>query len=274
MKRIRLALIYDFDGTLAPGNMQEHSFIPSLGMKSGEFWEEANKLARENDVGPVLAYMHVMLARSRELGVPVGRDMLRKHAERLPLFPGVDMWFDTVGREHGDIVIEHFIISSGLREMIRGTAIASEFTRIFASDFIYDSAGIAVGTGLEVNYTNKTQFLFRINKGAYEVWDGASVNRPMSDTDRPIPFSNMIYFGDGETDVPCIRVLSDNGGHAIGVYAPESAAAKEGVDRLVRDGRVRHAMPADFREGKPLLSLVRKILTLIRAQHAVAECRV
>lgn len=256
-KPIRAAIAYDFDGTLAPGNMQEHSFIPKLGLSREAFWEEANKIARENDMDGILAYMQLMLQKSREKEIPIHRDDFINYGKDIRFFPGVETWFERINKYAltKGVILDHHIISSGLREFISGTPIARHFRNIFASGFKYDSRGTAEWAALAINYTNKTQYLFRINKGIDNSWDNDTINRYTPYEKRPVPFSRMIYVGDGETDVPAMKMLRYQGGATIAVYEPGKGPSKgkkspkEICRELIQQERVDYATPADYAEG-------------------------
>ena len=253
-KLLPMAICYDFDGTLAPGYMQEYDFIPAIGISPEDFWAESAALAKSSDADPILAYMRLMLEKAKAAGVRVTREDFRRFGSTLQYFHGVESWFDRVSDYALERGVEalHYIVSSGIREMIEGSSIAGKFARIYASGFMYDEDGEAVWPALAVNYTTKTQFLFRINKGSLEVYDGEGINAFMPKAERPLPFSNMVYIGDGDTDVPCFRLVRAEGGCAIAVYPPESANALARAERLVGEGRADLAAPADYREGSPL----------------------
>ena len=251
---IPMAIAYDFDGTLAPGNMQEYDFIPSLAMTAPEFWSEVEVYAREQDADSILAYMGWMLEKARAARIPIRKEDFRKFGENITLFPGVRDWFsriDAYGRENG-VLISHYIVSSGLREMVEGTPIASHFEKIYASGFMYDPNGAACWPALAVNYTTKTQYLFRISKGCLDVFDNSTINKYIPHGKRPMPFANMVFLGDGETDVPCMRLLREYGGHAIAVYEDGKAGSKERARQLVEEGRTTLIAPADYRQGEGL----------------------
>ena len=217
---IPLAIIYDFDGTLAPGNMQERQFIPNIGMTAAEFWHEVDSLAEVNHADGILSYMFVMLEKAKAARMPVRREDLVARSREIEFFPGVEGWFERMnayGQEKG-VSVEHYVISSGNSEIIEGTSIASEFSRIYASKFLYDADGFAVWPAVAINFTTKTQYLFRINKGAHDWKDSSIINRFVPQEERPVPFENMVYIGDGETDVPCFRLVKDLGGLSIVVY--------------------------------------------------------
>jgi phosphoserine phosphatase len=265
---VPMAICYDFDGTLAPGNMQEHDFIPAIGVTPEEFWAESYELAREHDADTILAYMRLMLEKAGAAGVRVTRESFRRFGSTVELYPGLEGWFPRInayGRSRG-VGIRHFVISSGLREMIEGTAIAAEFERVFASGFMYDAEGAASWPALAVNYTTKTQFLFRINKGSLEVYDNSTINKRIPREERPLPFSNMVYIGDGETDVPCFRLAESEGGKAIAVYRPGDGEAEALARRILAEGRASIAVPADYREGASLEESVKAIVDGIAAR--------
>ena len=254
-----LAICYDFDKTLSPEDMQAQGYIQSIGYTVPQFWEECNKLGLANEMDPNLAYMYQMIAKARGK-VLFTRETLRENGSKVKLFPGVVTWFDRIndyGKKQG-LTVEHYIISSGLKEMIEGTEIAEKFTKIYASSFLYDDAGVAVWPAQAVNFTNKTQFLFRIEKGALDVNDNA-VNNYYQPQDLRIPFRNMVYIGDSDTDIPCMKLVNLNGGHSIGVYNNETKDKRK-VFRMLSENRIRYIAPADYTDGSQLESLVKQII--------------
>lgn len=274
----KVALIYDFDGTLSPGNMQEYDFIPQLGKTPDEFWASAAKLAKDQIGDPILAYMYDMLKEASYKGIPIKKSAFSDYGSKVKFFEGVETWFDRInayGKELS-LEVEHYIISSGLREMIEGSAIASHFTKIYASAYMYDANGVAFWPALAVNYTAKTQYLFRINKGTLDESDFIQINKTMQKEDRPIPFTRMIYFGDGLTDVPCMRLVQENGGYSVAVFPPEGPAMEKGIQRaqnLKEEGRAVYIAPADYREDSFTDELVKTILNKFAAEMACAEYR-
>jgi len=259
---VPIAICYDFDGTLAPGNMQEYDFIPALGVSPEEFWAEASALAKASDADTILAYMRLMLKKAGASDVRVTREAFRAFGSTVKLFPGVETWFGRIedyAAARGTRV-EHYVISSGLREMIEGTSIAGRFERIYASGFMYDANGAAVWPALAINYTTKTQFLFRINKGSLEVYDNSVINKSIPRSERPMPFSNIAYIGDGETDIPCFRVVKDEGGLAVAVYQERKPGSRELAERIVADGRANAAAPADYSEGSEIEGRIRDFI--------------
>ena len=270
--KFTIALIYDFDGTLAAGNMQEYDFIPAVGKSNIEFWDESNRLAQEQDADQILTYMALMIHEAQAKGLSLRREAFQESGKRVELFPGVVEWFDRInayGAEHGVRVL-HYINSSGLKEIIEGTPIADKFRKIYACSFLYNVDGIAYWPGVAVNYTNKTQFIFKINKGVESVYDTKLVNRYMEEKQRPVPFSRMIYFGDGTTDIPCMRLVKNFGGHSIAVYNPKDEAKRGDMHTLIRDNRVNHVCPADYSEGTEIDTVVKAIIDKCVADHKLA----
>ena len=278
----RAAIIYDFDGTLAAGNIQENSFLPALGISKDEFWANVLAARQKHDADEILCYMWKMLERARERGIAVTRDELRRHGERARLFPGLDTWFQRTGdyaSERG-LTLEHYIISSGTEEMILGCRIAPLFTRVFASRFVYDESGVAIWPALAINYTNKTQFLFRINKGIFSSWDNDAINRWIPLDERPVPFQRMVFIGDGDTDIPCMKMTRHQGGHAIAVYdeerwrsgtEQEQRSAWQRTGSLISEDRVDFVAPADYRDGSLLSITVQGILGKIARESGWRE---
>lgn len=254
---------YDFDGTLAPGNMQEHAFIPDeLGMSHDDFWLEARELAVCQRGDPILAYMHLMLDKARERGIELSRDAWVRRGANLPLFPGVEGWFERQSEraEALGLDLRHFIISSGNRELIEGSPIAHYFERIYASAFLFDARDDAIGAALAVNYTSKTQYLFRINKWTLEEWDDEAINKVVAKTERAVPFDRMAFFGDGMTDIPCMRLITDQGGAAVAVFNPRIERSRAAAKRLLDDGRARHSAVADYSQGSDLDLMAHELL--------------
>ena len=271
-RRIPMAIVYDFDGTLAPGNVQERHFIPDVGMTPEDFWDEVDRLATVNQADGILMYMYEMLKKAREAGVPVRREDFRAGSQNIDFYEGVLDWFDRVngyGRQEG-VRVEHYIVSSANAEIIEGTPIAPKFAKIYASRFLFDENGVAVWPALAINYTTKTQYLFRINKGAHDLSDSDAINRYVDKKDRPVPFENMVYIGDGVTDVPCFRLVKDQGGLSVAVYRPHTKNARDKAERFVREGRVQRAVPANYSEGAELDRLVHDYIKLVAAREALA----
>lgn len=264
-RKPRMAIAYDFDGTLSPGHMQNYNFIPNLGIDARQFWLEVKNNAREHDMDEILSYMELMLEKAREKKLKIDRAQFAAYGRRLKLFPGVEGWFKRINEfaASQDVIVEHHIISSGLREMIAGSPIAQCFKCIFASGFKYDQHDVAVWPAVGLNYTTKTQYLFRINKGIDNSYDNERINRYTPPEDRVVPFSNMVFIGDGETDVPCMKMVAYQGGHAIAVYQRRKPGAKAIAAELVEQGRAGYALAADYGAGSPLDEVVKDIIRRI-----------
>ena len=254
-----IAFLYDFDKTLCTTDMEDYAFIPSLGYTPAEFWGRANAFGWENRMDGLLAYMYTMIQECAAQNIKLDRAFLNHCGESIQLFPGVREWFARINAfgESLGVQVEHYVISSGLREIIEGSGIAQEFRAIYACEFYYNENGDACGPTLDVNFTNKTQFVYRINKGILDVSRDKELNDSMPDDSKRVPFTNMIYMGDGLSDVPCMKMMRAYGGQAIAVY---QASNRQGVEKLLADGRVDFIFPADYREGMELDRTVRDIL--------------
>lgn len=270
-KLIPMAIAYDFDGTLAPGNIQENSFIPTIGMTKAAFWLRNKARAAKHEADEVLSYMTFMLERAAAEDIPVRKRDFAEHGKAVKLFRGANEWFDDINlyAKSRHVKLEHFIISSGIKEMIEATRIGNKFTKIFASSFAYDANGAAKWPALAINYTTKTQYLFRINKGSLSVHDHGLINDFVPHEDRPIPFTNIVFIGDGETDIPCMRLVRDQGGHSIAVYQPGSKTKKARAEKLIHDRRADFIAPADYSKGKRLHEILRAIVDKVAANNAV-----
>lgn len=257
-----LAICYDFDKTLSPDDMQAQGYIQSVyGDDIKSFWLEVDKLATDNDMDSNLAYMYQMVKKARGR-IVLTKKSLEEYGSKVELFKGVDEWFERIrkyGAEH-NVIIEHYIISSGLKEMIEGTAVAKAgaFEKIYASSFMFDEDDVPIWPSQVVNYTNKTQFLFRIEKGVLDVNDSA-VNDYFPPEDIRIPFRNIIYIGDSDTDIPCMKLVNSYGGHSIGVFN-SNTLDKTKVYKMLHDNRIKFFAPADYSNGSQLDGLVKAII--------------
>ena len=272
----KIAIAYDFDGTLAPGNMQEYDFIPDLEMDIHEFWKEANEIAKLHDMDEVLAYMFLMLEKAKQKNISIKREDFYKYGTQISFYQGVEPYFERINRYASEkgFEIEHYIISSGLREFVEGTSIARHFKDIFASGFMYDKNNVACWPALGVNYTNKTQFLFRINKGIHNSYDNTLINKIVPEHEKPIPFSNMIYLGDGETDIPAMKMVKMQGGYTIAVYNEDftptetrKRAPKEICEEIVHQQRADYLAPANYTENSLLDILIKRCIDKIVAEQ-------
>jgi len=275
-----IAVVYDFDGTLSPQPMQEYTVLPQLGIKAKDFWDEVGRESRETISEQMLVYMRLMLEKAELKKVHIGRDDLRSMATNIEYFPGVESWFERINdfvqqeaRSH--VKVEHYIVSAGLREILDGISIHHHFRRIFASEYHFDHHGVATFPKLLITDTTKTQYLFRINKGREELTE--TINDHMPEEQRPIPFNNMIYIGDGLTDVPSMTVTKQNGGHTIAVYRKGSSKGKNVCRDLLKAQRVDFIAPADYTADSQLESrmqaLLRAVISNIEYQKELFDCR-
>lgn len=264
-----VAIMYDFDKTLCTKDMQEYSFIPSLGMTAREFWSYANELGHKEHMDSVLAYMYAMVKISKDKNIPLLRQKLVDMGRNVELYNGVEEWFGriTAFGETLGIQVEHYVISSGMKEIIEGTSISDKFKSIFACEFLYDENGNGVWPKTDVNYTNKTQFVYRINKGVLDIENDNDLNRSMPDDSKRVPFCNMIYIGDGLSDVPCMKMMKAYGGYSIAVYQNKDSK----VEDLLRSDRVDYIYPADYSEGTGLDVTVQNLIRKMSISQILSD---
>ena len=269
-KKPVVAIMYDFDKTLCTKNMQEYSFIPDIGLSVDEFWSAANNLSRSLQMDGILAYMWQMINESRKNSKSIHRKDFVKLGNSLEFYDGVNEWFDRInnyGKEAG-VQVEHYVISSGLKEIIEGSSIYKKFKEVYACEFMYDENDTACWPKNVVNYTTKTQFLFRINKGVSDLSDDKSLNNYIPEDERRVPFRNMIYIADGITDVPCMKLVKVNGGYSIAVYQKKK---KEQANELLRDNRVNYIVQADYKENSELDKLIKDVISEIGAKDRLVR---
>ena len=272
-KKPIIALMYDFDKTLCAKDMQEYSFIPSIGMNAEEFWSEANRISVKSDMDKILAYMYLMIKQAKKNDIPITKESFQSLGSDVVLFKGVKGWFkriNKIGEQYG-VQIEHYILSSGLKEIIEGTPIAKEFKKIYACEFHYNERGNADWAQHAVNFTTKTQYLFRISKGVLDVLDDVKLNTNMADDERRIPYRNMIYLGDGITDVPCMKLVKQYGGQSSAIYQKKH---KSKVEVLLRDERVNFICEADYTEGSELDNIIKLIIQKMAVVDELASISV
>jgi hypothetical protein len=267
-----IALVYDFDGTLSPKPMQEYAFLPTIGENAADFWNESNRISTEQKADPMIMYMRLLYKKAKEKGVTIDRASLVQQGASVEYFPGVEQWFDLINSyvasrpESQGVTIRHYLISSGLTEIVEGTSIYPNFHNVFASEYSFNAYELPYPKRV-ITDTGKTQYLFRINKGIEDL--GASINEHMPENERPVPFSNMIYFGDGDTDVPSMAVTRKNGGYAMAVHPAGRASDK--CTKLFKAGRCDFYALADYREGRELYKrtclLIDRMLTDIRVRE-------
>lgn len=265
------AIAYDFDGTLCPGSMQEHSFIGRTGVDPVEFWHRSNTEAAKLGADRTLMYMLHMMQAASAANMKLTQGLIHSSGKDITFFPGVQTWFDRIKicADENELDVRHFVISSGLTQMILGSNIGNLFERIFACEFKYNRKGVAQWPISAVNYTNKTQFIFRINKWALDLSDDLAVNNYIDPEKRPVPFRNMIFIGDGETDVPCMRTVKASGGTSISVFDPASDKAIKTSRNLLSQGRAHAAVPADYSEGSSLEALVMLAMRKANAEESM-----
>ena len=267
---MKVAIMYDFDKTLCTKDMQEYNFIPSVGLSAGDFWGKCDELSKKEHMDKILSYLYLMIKESKKNDKPIKRDTFNDAGKNIEFYPGVVDWFKRIndyGKSIG-VEVEHFIISSGLKEIIEGSKIAKEFKEIYACEFLYDVNGIAIWPKLVVNYTTKTQFLFRINKGVLDVSNDNDLNKYVKNDDRDIPFRNMIYIADGITDIPCMKLVKSNGGKSIAVYTDKSKAL---ANTLLVDKRVDFIAPSNYEDGSELDIILKRILDSLKAINEIVD---
>lgn len=255
-KRPIVALLYDFDKTLCNEDMQNYAFIPDLDMTPSEFWSETSKFGEKENMEKVLAYMYMMVSKAEEKGIKFTKEYLRSLGTKIKYYKGVLTWFKRIN-DYGNSLgldVQHFIISSGVKDIIEGCEIAKEFKNIYACEYMFNDQGDVVWPKVAINYTMKTQYVFRISKGAVSINDDDLVNQRISPEDRKVLYRNMIYLGDGITDVPCMRLIKDKGGKSIAVYP---RGKKEKVADLLRHDRVNYIALADYSENTELENIVK-----------------
>lgn len=261
-----LALMYDFDHTLSPRDMQEYAFIPELGMEGDDFWKLCRSVGAQHHMDSILAYMYVMIKEAKKRHMPLSRETFNRQGAKVELFPGMDSWFDRVNAygEKLGFQVEHYVLSSGVKEIIEGTPIADKFKMIYAAEFVYnEETGEPEWPAMAINYTSKTQFIYRINKGILDVTENDRLNEHTPHDKRRVPFTNMIYIGDGSTDVPCMKLVGQRGGHSIAVYKGERSAT---VNDMLIHKRVHFVAPTDYRKDSEMESIVFSIFDSVAAE--------
>ena len=265
-----IALVYDFDGTLSPQPMQEYTVLPKIGARPADFWAKVNREARETESDQMLVYMRHILEALERAQVDVKRQDFAAMARRIEYFPGVETWFARMNgyvrkRSRGRVSLRHYLVSAGQKEILEGVSIRKHFKRIYASEYHFNHHGVATFPKFLVTDTLKTQFLFRINKGLENVTE--SINEHMPESTRPIPFQNIVYVGDGMTDVPSMALTKKSGGHAVAVYDPRGKGRATCV-KLLDAGRVDFIAAADYRRASRLSRRVELLLDAIIADIA------
>lgn len=262
-----VAIMYDFDKTLSTTDMQNYSFIPMLGMTPEEFWGATGEFSNKTGCERILSYMYMMIKKSRECGIKLTREVLRENGKNIKYHPGVTTWFDRInayGNSKG-IKVEHYLVSSGTKEILEGCSIYDKFTKVYGCEFLYEN-GVPVWPKLAINYTQKTQFFFRIAKGVVDIKDDNSVNEKIKGSLR-IPYSNIVYIGDGMTDVACMTLVNKNHGYSIGVYTDSN---REQVDQIRNDKRCRFVVKADYSQDKDMEKVLKLIIDDVSNREILA----
>ena len=259
-----VAILYDFDKTLSTTDMQNYTFIPNLGMTPDEFWGETGKLSKQFEVERILSYMYCMIKIAKEKGIKITKEYLRECGKAIKFFPGVTTWFKRIN-EYGDergIQIEHYLVSSGTKEIVEGCSIYDEFKQVYGCEFLYDENGEACWPKMAINFTQKTQFFFRIAKGAIKATDDSCVNEKTPD--HRVEYKNIIYVGDGMTDIPSMTLVKKNGGHSIAIHPKDD---KEVVQQIYDDNRCDFIVEADYSANGEMDKVVKMLIDLISAQE-------
>lgn len=275
--KIKAAIVYDFDGTLAEGKCAEHGLMSELGITDKEaFWKEVAEAATNRDADNILTYLGFLALRAKDADKreQLTPKKLNEHGDAIPLFPGVLDWFERINTYalEQNIILEHYIVSSGIEEMIQGTKIAKYFNRIFGCKYHYDKdSGFAKWPAVAINYTTKTQFLFRINKGVLNYYDDSGVNEFKKHNQRTVPFERMIYLGDGDTDIPCMRLVKEQGGCSIAVFDQDKwkeEKSQNKIEKLIAEDRVSYVVPGNYEERTQLDVTVKGVLSKIFRKSA------
>lgn len=269
MNKPIIAIMYDFDKTLCTRDMQEYTFIPSVGMDPDEFWNLTGKVAKAETMDSILTYMYCMVEKARETGIPLTRESLVACGKDIEYHKGIEEWFQRINRyaEQAGVIVEHYVLSSGLKEIIEGTSIAKYFKKIYACEFLYKD-GQAYWPKMAVNYTNKTQFVYRINKGVLDINNNVDLNSSRPDSEKRVLFSNMIYIGDGLTDVPCMKLVKQSGGRSIAIYHP---GEDHNAAPLLKHKRVDWMFEADYSKGSELDRTMELLLKNLAYQNKLQE---
>lgn len=272
MNKNTIAFMYDYDETLSHGYMQDHSLIPMLGFEVSDFWSNVNEFGKRMNMDNVLAYLYKIVEFAEKRNINISKQRMFELGKGIRYFDGVTTWFDRInefGKSLG-LNIEHYIISSGMKEIIEGTEIADKFKKIFACSYVYDENDKPIWPCIAINYTNKTQYLFRIRKNQMEDLNSSGVNEYLEEVEK-LPYKNMFYFGDGMTDVPCMKLLKSKGGNSIAVYDPTSEKAKHTSEKLFKDKRVDYKVKADYTDGSDLDQIVKSLLIKLSEENKIAQ---
>lgn len=268
-----VAFMYDFDETLSKGYMQDYSLIPLLDEENKQFWENVNAVGKKENMDGVLAYLFVIMQKAKQKNISIDQQTLMSHGKSIEFFEGVEQWFDRIncyGKELG-LNIEHYVISSGMKEIIEGSSIAKYFKKIFACSYCYDENGIPYWPKQAVNYTNKTQYIYRIRKNEMDDLNNSASVNDLVDEGKKLPYRHMVYLGDGMTDIPCMKLIKSKGGFSVCVFNPELQKAKNTAKKIFGDGRVNFIAPADYRDNSKLDTMIKSLLKILANEVFIAE---
>ncbi len=262
-----VAIMYDFDKTLSTTDMQNYAFIPNLGLTPEQFWGDTSEFTAKEGVERILSYMYIMIKKAKEKGIKVTREYLRECGKAIKFYPGVTTWFKRIN-DYGEskgVKVEHYLVSSGTKEIVEGCAIYPYFTQAYGCEYYYENDE-PVWPKLAINYTQKTQFFFRIAKGAVDVTNDNAVNE--KNNELRVPYSNIVYMGDGMTDIACMTLVKKNGGRSIAVY-PEKESAK--VRQIYLDGRCNFYCQADYSAGSDMEKMIQLIIDDASTRHTIEK---
>lgn len=265
-----VCIMYDFDKTLCTQDMQNYKFIPDVGLSPKEFWSQTGDFGSKTQMEKILAYMYMMKLKAKDAGIKLSKDYLRSLGSSIEYYKGVEGFFKRIndfGKSEG-VKVEHYIISSGIKEIIEGSSIAKCFKKIYACEFFYNEQGEAIWPKLTINYTQKTQFVFRISKGVEKIDDDDAVNNKMSKDKRRVFYQNMIYVGDGITDIPCMQLVKDKGGKSIAIYQD---IKKVNASKLIQDERVNFICKADYSDGSEIDKIIKMQIKSIALNTKLAD---
>lgn len=259
-----IAICYDFDKTLSPSDSSlDFGYFDKLGITKEQFWHETQTSPTLQKMDNILAYLYYAIYKANKLNVDITKQDFINFGKNAYFYKGVEDWFDRINNyaKKQGYILEHYIISAGLKEVITNTKIAKHFKKIYASTYMYENDK-PIWPAFVVNYTNKTQYLFRVKKNIL-VENDNRVNERMIGKNVRIPFENMIYIGDSVTDIPCMSIMVKNGGTSIGVYE-NCPAKKELMLKLYKNNRINHYVYADYSEESELEKTVQNTILKIK----------
>lgn len=270
----KIAIVYDFDKTLCTKDMQEYSLIPSLGYaKAMDFWQEVTHLSQNHHMDAISAYLFLLKEKFEKQGKPLMKASFEDIGNAIVFYQGVLEWFEQITHfgKSLDVEIEHYIISSGMKEIIEASKIAKYFKHIYACSYYYDENGHAKWPAQIVNYTTKTQYIFRINKQVLDENDDEKLNTYIDPKIRPIPLNRMIYIADGLTDVPCMRLVKEYGGKSIAVYDPSQPSRKSIAEKLIEEGRANFMATSNYQKDGQLDQIIKQIIRYMHEETVMKK---